>query len=95
MREEAKRPSGDAAIRVERPLPEPSAIHVGAVIGPEWAKWFEGAEIMDLGDGSTLIVVGVRDQAMLFGVLLRVRDLRIPLLGLYPGRDLPGVREAC
>lgn len=70
-------------------------LHVGAVLAPEWAEWFDGSEIRAREDGTGLITAAVRDQAMLFGLLLRVRDLRIPLLGLYPGRDLPGAGRTC
>lgn len=62
-------------------------IHVGAVLGPEWSEWFDGADIVGRADGTGLVTVMVRDEAMLFGLLNRIRDLRVPLLGLYPGRD--------
>ena len=58
--------------------------HVGAVLGPEWVDWFGGGEIRDEKDGTARIIVEVRDQAMLFGLLIRIRDLGVPLLGLYP-----------
>lgn len=65
--------------------PDVYTIHVGAPLGLEWAEWFAGSEIRAQDDGTSLITVTVRDQAMLFGLLLRIRDLGIPLLGLFPG----------
>lgn len=59
-------------------------IHVGAALGREWTHWLAGAEILERNDGSGLITAQVADQSMLFGLLLRIRDLGIPLLGLYP-----------
>lgn len=53
-------------------------IHVGAVLGQEWTDWFDGAQFVDRGDGTGLITASVRDQAMLFGLLIRIRDLGVP-----------------
>lgn len=64
--------------------------HVGAGLGPDWGDWFEGGEILDGKDGTARIIVEVRDQAMLFGLLIRIRDLGVPLLALHPGRGEPG-----
>jgi hypothetical protein len=62
-------------------------VHVGAPLGAEWEDWFDGARIRTREDGTCTLSVRVRDQAVLFGILLRIRDLGVPLLGLYPGRD--------
>ena len=62
-------------------------IHVGALLGQEWTDWFGAAEIVHEKDGTSLMRVSVCDQAMLFGLLIRIRDLGVPLLGLYPGCD--------
>lgn len=67
-------------------VPGVYTIHVGAALGQEWTGWFDDAAIVDRDDGTGLITVSVRDQAMLFGFLIRIRDLGVPLLGLYPGR---------
>jgi hypothetical protein len=67
------------------PPPVTYTIHVGAVLGPAWTAWFEGATLQDRGDGTGIVIASVRDQAMLFGLLLRIRDLGVPLLGVYPG----------
>lgn len=69
---------GDAPVRY--------TIHVGVLLGQEWTDWFDHAEIVDQKDGTSLITASVRDQAMLFGLLIRIRDLGVPLLGLYPDR---------
>lgn len=57
-------------------------IVVGVRLGRRWAGAFEGFEIVDRGDGTTLLRGGVRDQAALFGVLNRVRDLGAPLMSV-------------
>lgn len=61
-------------------------IHVGAELGPDWRDWFNGATIVVRPDGTAVITVAVRDQAMLYGLLLRIRDLGVPLLGLSSSR---------
>lgn len=77
--------------RAEPPtdLPDVYTIHIGTVLGPNWADWFAGSKIIAREDGSGIIVAAVRDQAMLFGLLLRIRDLGIPLLGVYPDCEWP------
>jgi hypothetical protein len=43
---------------------------------------FEGMLLSRLGSGETVISGEVRDQAQLFGLLIRIRDLGIPLLAI-------------
>jgi hypothetical protein len=64
-------------------------IHIGAELGPDWRDWFNGATLVVRPDGTAVITVAVRDQAMLYGLLLRIRDLGVPLLGLTSSRTLP------
>lgn len=79
----------DTPTRDRREWPDSYTIHIGAPLGDEWAEWLTDAKVMALDDGSGLIMANVRDQAMLFGLLLRIRDLGIRLLGLYPGHRMP------
>lgn len=72
----------------EQQFPKVYTIHTGVALGPEWAEWLEGSEIVSRDDGTGLVTATVRDQAMLLGLLVRIRDLGIPLLGVYPGSDL-------
>jgi hypothetical protein len=46
------------------------------------AGLFENMNINLLPDGQTLISANAVDQSALFGILLRVRDLGIPLLSV-------------
>lgn len=69
--------------------PDVFTLHLGARVGPEWSDWLDGAEILGRADGSAMVTAYVPDQARLFGLLLRVRDLGIPLLGLYPASACP------
>ena len=48
-------------------------------LGHEWAHWFA---LTALDTGETLLTGPVVDQAQLYGVLRKVRDLGIPLLSV-------------
>lgn len=69
--------------------PDVFTLHLGAPLGPEWSDWIDGVEVLGRSDGSAMLTAHVVDQARLFGLLLRVRDLGIPLLGLYPASAVP------
>ncbi|HNT76497.1 MAG TPA: hypothetical protein PKH77_15910 [Anaerolineae bacterium] len=53
-------------------------------LGAEWAEWFGGLTIAPEEDGITLITGPVRDQAALFGLLKKVRDLGLTLISVNP-----------
>jgi hypothetical protein len=58
-------------------------IRIEGELGAEWADWFEGLAIVREGEGVSLLTCSVADQAALFGILKRVRDLGMPLLSVY------------
>jgi len=47
-----------------------------------WSDWFDGLVISHLPGGVTLLTGPVVDQAALFGLLLKIRDLNLTLLSL-------------
>lgn len=53
-------------------------------LGPEWADCFEGLTITLQENGETLLTGQVVDQAALYGLLKRVRDLGMVLLSINP-----------
>ncbi|HNT77030.1 MAG TPA: hypothetical protein PKH77_18625 [Anaerolineae bacterium] len=56
-------------------------------LGGQWVDWFEGLTITLEEDGDTLLTGPVRDQAALFGLLKKVRDLGWPLISVNPVRS--------
>jgi hypothetical protein len=56
-------------------------IRVQGELPPRWSCWFAGLAV-GTSDGETVIVGPVDDQAALHGLLARIRDLGLPLLGL-------------
>jgi hypothetical protein len=53
-------------------------------LGAEWAAWFGDLTITPEEDGTTLLAGPVRDQAALFGLLKKVRDLGLTLVSVNP-----------
>lgn len=51
-------------------------------LGRTWTDWFAGLTITQEDNGDTLLTGPVVDQAALYGVLKRVRDLGLPLLSV-------------
>jgi len=64
-------------------------IRIQGHLGSEWTDWFEGLTITLHDNGETLLRGQVVDQAALYGLLRKVRDLGMPLLAVnrtYPGQ---------
>lgn len=51
-------------------------------LDPRWSDWFEGFEIALKDNGETRLFGSVVDQAALFGLLMKVRDLGLPLVSV-------------
>ncbi|HEU5200838.1 MAG TPA: hypothetical protein VFU32_14465 [Ktedonobacterales bacterium] len=47
-----------------------------------WQAWFENLSITRESDGTTLLSGPIRDQAALYGLLFKMRDLGLTLLSL-------------
>lgn len=44
-----------------------------------WSEWFDGLALGWNGDGDTVLQGEVRDQAALYGLLIKLRDLGLSL----------------
>jgi hypothetical protein len=47
-----------------------------------WARWFDGLAITNEVDGTAVLSGRVGDQAALHGVLIKIRDLGLPLIAV-------------
>jgi hypothetical protein len=47
-----------------------------------WAAWFDGLTLTNESDGTTLIRGQVVDQAALYGLLQKIRDMGLPLVSV-------------
>jgi hypothetical protein len=57
-------------------------IRVKGHLDPFWQEWFENLSILHHSDGTTLLSGLIRDQAALYGILCKMRDLGLTLLEL-------------
>jgi hypothetical protein len=48
----------------------------------EWSDWFDGLTITLADNGETILTGPIVDQTALHGVLIKIRDLGLPLLSL-------------
>jgi hypothetical protein len=55
-------------------------IRVEGHIGDSWSSWFEGLSIHQEESGETVLSGPLADEAALHGVLMRIRDLGLPLV---------------
>ena len=62
-----------AAVRYE--------IRVEGGLAPQWAEWFDGLTVTQ-GEGETILSVALADQAALFGLLYKIRDLGMTLISV-------------
>jgi len=57
-------------------------IRVKGHLASHWAAWFDGLTITNAPNGEALLSGPLPDQAALHGVLIKVRDLGLPLLAV-------------
>ncbi len=57
-------------------------IRVRGQLDGDWAAWFDGLTVADSADGEAVLAGELPDQAALHGVLIKVRDLGLPLLAM-------------
>jgi hypothetical protein len=57
-------------------------IRVEGVLDDSWSAWLDGLEVRPLDSGETVLTGPIRDQAALHGLLYKIRDLGLPLLGV-------------
>ena len=57
-------------------------IRIEGYLDNQWTNWFSGLTITLKENGDTLLTGPVADQAALFGLFKKVRDLGMPLVSL-------------
>jgi len=73
-RSASRQPTGRDSARYE--------IRLAAELDDHWSAWFDGLTVCHTGDGTTVLSGRVSDQAVLHGLLQRVRDLGVPLVSV-------------
>ena len=57
-------------------------IRVEGVLEPTWSEWLDGMTISQEPGDVTILSGSVRDQAELFGLLTKVRDMGLTLISV-------------
>jgi len=57
-------------------------IKVEAILDDGWSDWFDRLSVTHAGDGITVLTGPVADQAALYGLLNKLRDLGLTLLSV-------------
>ena len=66
-------------------MPEYYEIRIRDRLDPRWSDWFAGLEVTRLDGNETLLSGTLPDQAALYGLLERVRDLNLRLISVTCG----------
>jgi hypothetical protein len=62
--------------------PQRYQIRVEGHLNPNWSEWLDGMKINQEPGDLTLLYGPVRDQAALFGILIKVRDMGLNLISV-------------
>jgi hypothetical protein len=65
-------------------------IRVQGHLDNTWSDWFDGLTLTNLADGVTVLEGLLVDQPALHGVLIKIRDLGLPLLAVIRVVDAAG-----
>ena len=57
-------------------------IKVKGLLDPKWSEWLENLEIINDDKDETLILGQINDQATLYGILKKLRDLGLKLISV-------------
>ncbi len=63
-------------------MPEYYEIFVKGHLDQRWSDWFTGMQLTNLENDGTLISGVLPDQAALYGLLERIRDLNLSLISV-------------
>ena len=69
------------------PNPGQYEIRLKGHLDSRWAAWFNGLSLTNESDGTTIIHGPVADQAALYGLLQKVRDIGLPLVSVSQVRS--------
>jgi len=77
-----KRNAGCSHTKTDSGQPMTYQIRLEGHLDTQWTNWFSSLAITLEENGDTLLTGPIADQAALFGLLKKVRDLGLPLVSL-------------
>lgn len=57
-------------------------IHIKSHLDENWAEWLEGFTLTHTEQDETVLTGGIKDQAALYGLLAKLRDLGVELIAV-------------
>ena len=57
-------------------------IRVRGHLDPQRSVWFDGLTVTHTASGDTILAGALEDEAALHGLLMKIRDLHVPLIAL-------------
>jgi len=69
-------------IKTDSDQPVTYQIRIEGHLDAQWTDWFSGLTVAQGKSGDTLLIGPIADQAALFGLLKKVRDLGMPLVSV-------------
>ncbi|MET3720750.1 MULTISPECIES: hypothetical protein [unclassified Arthrobacter] len=75
-------------------VPAEYEIRIGGHLDQHWSAWFDDLTVTHEADGTTKLCGRIADQAALYGVLAKVRDLGIVLIAVEAVDPATAVRPA-
>jgi hypothetical protein len=66
-------------------MPEYYEIKIKGQLDPHWSDWFTGMNLTHLEGDGTLLFGVLPDQAALYGLIERIRDLNLTLVSVTSG----------
>jgi hypothetical protein len=62
-------------------------IRLEGCLDSRWSEWLDGMSITCTADGKTILRGEAHDQAALYGLLIKLRDLGLPLIEVTRNND--------
>jgi hypothetical protein len=81
-REQVRRRARKTAMESDHARQAIYQIVVKGHLDADWSEWFDGLSITLVDTGETILAGPIVDQTALHGVLIKIRDLGLPLLSL-------------
>jgi hypothetical protein len=63
-------------------------IRVKGQIDERWSEWLDGLTIRHVEPDETVLTGPVEDQAALYGLIAKLRDLGLPLSAVNPAKEV-------
>ena len=60
-------------------------IRIEGHLDQSWADWLDGFTLIHTEEGETILTGEVKDQAALYGLIAKLRDLGVKLLSIKSG----------